>query len=245
MLNNKSFFSNVVLIGSTSDIGISIINNIKLSDNSKIHLIGRKNPRNIRIQNPKPEIKFHKCDFTNHNEVSNLLTNLAVFGLPDLVIIAAGYLPEENSEFELESLNKIFHTNTISPIMFLAAFAKIMKENDGGKILVCSSVASIRPRLRNFSYGASKSALDFYSIGLQNKLSKSNVLILVLRSGFVFTKMTKNFQPALFSISLETLTNIAINGLLRNERVIYAPLKLKLIMNLVRFIPRTLFDKID
>jgi len=119
-----------------------------------------------------------------------------------------------------------------------------MNENRGGKILVCSSVASIRPRLRNFSYGASKSALDFYAIGLQSKLSKSKVKISILRPGYVFTKMTKNFKPAPFSITLEVLARISIDGLFKNKKVIYVPWKLKFIMNLLRIVPRFIFNKL-
>ena len=119
-----------------------------------------------------------------------------------------------------------------------------MNENGGGKILVCSSVSSIRPRLRNFSYGASKSALDFYAIGLQNRLSKSNLTISILRPGYVFTKMTKNFKPAPFSITSESLARISIDGLLKNKKVIYVPWKLKIIMNLLRIVPRFIFNKL-
>jgi short-subunit dehydrogenase len=161
-----------------------------------------------------------------------------------LVILAAGYLPEENSEFDLTSLGKTFQINSISSIICLSGFAKIMNENRGGKILVCSSVASIRPRLRNFSYGASKSALDFYAIGLQSKLSKSKVKISILRPGYVFTKMTENFKPAPFSITSEILARISVDGLFKNKKVIYVPWKLKIIMNLLRIVPRFMFNKL-
>ena len=153
-------------------------------------------------------------------------------------------MPEENSEFDLPSLGETLRVNSISSIICLSGFAKIMYENKGGKILVCSSVASVRPRLRNFSYGASKSALDFYAIGLQNRLSKSNLTISILRPGYVFTKMTKNFKPAPFSISLETLAKICVDRLLKNKKIIYAPWKLKIVMNLLRVVPRFIFNKL-
>jgi len=244
MLNKKVLFNDVVLVGSTSDIGISIINKIPLYDKANIHLVGRRMPEKNIFQNPNLNLVFHKCELSDIPEVTNLLTNSSDFKRTELVILAAGYLPEENSEFDLTSLGKTFQINSISSIICLSGFAKIMNENRGGKILVCSSVASIRPRLRNFSYGASKSALDFYAIGLQSKLSKSKVKISILRPGYVFTKMTENFKPAPFSITSETLARISVDGLFKNKKVIYVPWKLKIIMNLLRIVPRFMFNKL-
>jgi len=244
MLNKKVLFNDVVLVGSTSDIGISIINKIPLYDKANIHLVGRRMPEKNIFQNPNLNLIFHKCELSDIPEVTNLLTNSSDFKRTELVILAAGYLPEENSEFDLTSLGKTFQINSISSIICLSGFAKIMNENRGGKILVCSSVASIRPRLRNFSYGASKSALDFYAIGLQSKLSKSKVKISILRPGYVFTKMTENFKPAPFSITSETLARISVDGLFKNKKVIYVPWKLKIIMNLLRIVPRFMFNKL-
>jgi|APGre2960657423_1045063.scaffolds.fasta_scaffold50271_2 short-subunit dehydrogenase len=244
MLNKKVLFNDVVLVGSTSDIGISIINKIPLYDKANIHLVGRRMPEKNIFQNPNLNLVFHKCELSDITEVTNLLTNSSDFKRTELVILAAGYLPEENSEFDLTSLGKTFQINSISSIICLSGFAKIMNENRGGKILVCSSVASIRPRLRNFSYGASKSALDFYAIGLQSKLSKSKVKISILRPGYVFTKMTENFKPAPFSITSETLARISVDGLFKNKKVIYVPWKLKIIMNLLRIVPRFMFNKL-
>ena len=244
MLNKKVLFNDVVLVGSTSDIGISIINKIPLYDKANIHLVGRRMPEKNIFQNPNLNLVFHKCELSDIPEVTNLLTNSSDFKRTELVILAAGYLPEENSEFDLTSLGKTFQINSISSIICLSGFVKIMNENRGGKILVCSSVASIRPRLRNFSYGASKSALDFYAIGLQSKMSKSKVKISILRPGYVFTKMTENFKPAPFSITSETLARISVDGLFKNKKVIYVPWKLKIIMNLLRIVPRFMFNKL-
>ena len=245
MLNTDNAFGEIALVGSTSDIGISIINNLILNNKAKIHLIGRENPNNHFFKNKQTELIFHKCDLSNTTEVTNFLSDLSKFNNLDLALIAAGFLPEENSEFNLENIQKAFQINSLSSIMFLSSFTKLMNENNGGRILVCSSVASIRPRIRNFTYGSSKSALDFYSVGLQNKHKNSRVVVSILRPGFVFTKMTRNFKPAPFSIKLDQLGLIASQGLNKGKKVIYAPAKLKLIMNIVRFLPRFVFNKLS
>ena len=56
--------------------------------------------------------------------------------------------------------------------------------------------------------------------------------------------MTRNFKPAPFSSSLESASKMAAKGLNRKKRVIYIPGKLKLIMNIVSFFPRFIFNRI-
>ncbi len=244
MLANKKEFNEIVLIGSTSDIGISIINNIRLGNETKLHLIGRTIPKKTNFNNQTSKIIFHKCDLSNISEVREFLNQLDKFTDVDLVLIAAGFLPSENTEFNLDNIQESMQVNSVSSIMFLSSFAKLMKEKIGGRILVCSSVASFRPRIRNFTYGASKSALDFYTVGLQNKLKRSSVSISLLRPGYVHSKMTTNFTPAPFAINLDLIGKIASSGLVKRKKVIYAPAKLRIIMNALRLVPRFIFNRL-
>jgi decaprenylphospho-beta-D-erythro-pentofuranosid-2-ulose 2-reductase len=242
MLKNTKTYSEIALVGSTSEIAISILNNLTLSENTTIHLIGRQIPENHIFRNKQIKFIFHKCDLSNSLEVKEFLSDLSKFNGLNLVLIAAGFLPAEDSEFNLDDIQKTFQINALSSIMFLSSFTRLMSGNRGGNILVCSSVASIRPRIRNFTYGASKSALDFYAVGLQNKQRKSNVSISILRPGFVFTKMTRDFKPAPFAINLNSLGRIASKGLKKDKKVIYAPSKLRIIMNILRIVPRFIFN---
>jgi decaprenylphospho-beta-D-erythro-pentofuranosid-2-ulose 2-reductase len=244
MLVNKKEFNEVVLVGSTSDIGISIVNNIRLSNEAKLHVIGRAIPDKGKFKNQSAKIIFYKCDLSNVAEVREFLTQLYKFKDVDVTLIAAGFLPNENTEFNLDNIQESMQVNSVSSIMFLSSFVNLMKENIGGRILVCSSVASIRPRIRNFTYGASKSALDFYTVGLQNKLKKSTVSISLLRPGYVYTKMTKNFAPAPFAIDIDIVGKIASSGLVKRKKVIYAPAKLRIIMNALRLVPRFIFNRL-
>jgi decaprenylphospho-beta-D-erythro-pentofuranosid-2-ulose 2-reductase len=240
----KLVFSEVVLIGSTSDIGIALIEKLHFTEMPNIHLVGRNLPDKSKFLGMNANLKFYECDLSDANSVNRFVSDLTIFKRVDLVVLAVGVLPKENAEFDLTALEKTLQVNTVSSILFLSSFANKMNNESGGRIIVCSSVASMRPRLRNFSYGASKSALDFYAVGLQNKLKMSKVSIYILRPGFIFTKMTKKFDPAPFAISLDRLAYIAAKGIQKGNKVIYAPSQLRLLMNLVRFVPRRVFDRL-
>ena len=79
MLSKKGIFKDVVLVGSTSDIGIAIINKIPLYDKADIHLVGRRMPEKTSFRNPNLNLIFHKLDLGDIIEVTNLFTKLSYF----------------------------------------------------------------------------------------------------------------------------------------------------------------------
>lgn len=243
MLRGHRRFKDIVLIGSTSNIGIALINQIVDGNFATIHLVGRQNPDPGILFGKNLDIKFHYLDFSQSLDVARFVNDLSDFKDAELVVVALGYLPEELSEFDLNSISNALQINTLTSILVLSSFANLLHIRGGGSILVCSSVASMRPRLRNFSYGASKSALDFYARGLQNRLRDSQVRVTVLRPGFVFTKMTDNFSPAPFAIKLPTLAKIAAKGIRRGRKIVYAPQILKYVMLAVRILPNWIVNK--
>ena len=235
-------FNNVVLIGADSDIGISIINQLPLSDNAKLHMIGRTKPCKNRFKKFNISTEFEYCDLENFSNVKEVFNDPSKFIHCDLVIFAAGYLPNENSELDSENVRKTLVVNALALIYLLSGFVRIMNDGKKGQILVLSSVASTRPRTKNFTYGASKATLDFYSVGLQNKYKHSNIKITIARPGFIFSKMTSKFKPAPFAIDLHLCAKIIVNGLLKEKKIIYVPKKLKAIMGVIRLLPRPIFD---
>ena len=242
MLKNKEY-SNILLVGSTSEIGLAIIEKISKSKKSTVFFVGRSEPnlplylyRNIRTE-------FIYCDLLNLNTVDKALKKIKRSFKIDLMILAAGYLPNENTEFDSQTVRNTLQVNALSSIIILTEVANEMVKIGVGDILVLSSVAGIRARLKNFTYGSSKSALDFYAIGLANKLRKKCVRVLIIRPGFVYTKMTTNFKAAPFAIDSYEVGRIAASAINSKKTVIYAPRKLKFIMNILRILPRSIFNR--
>ena len=62
-----------------------------------------------------------------------------------------------------------------------------------------SSVAGVRPRRSNYVYGASKAGLDAFAHGLADATRSRNVAVIVVRPGFVRSKMTTGLPPAPFA----------------------------------------------
>jgi decaprenylphospho-beta-D-erythro-pentofuranosid-2-ulose 2-reductase len=245
MLKKTKEYSKIVLVGSNSEIGLSIINNAPIASNAEIIFVGRTKPDISVFLNKNCRTNFIYCDLADDISVSELVEKLRNISKIDLLILAAGYLPTENSEFDIKSVRRTLQINTISTLILLSALSEEMAKLGSGDILVISSVASMRARARNFTYGSSKAAIDFFTIGLANKLRKNGIFICILRPGFVFTKMTKDFKPAPFAIKTDKVGEIAVRGLKARKKVIYAPSKLKIIMNVLKLFPRFIFNYIS
>lgn len=242
MLNKFDAEKGVILLGCSSDIGLEILRQLKPAPGCHLFLLGRDPHAKLDISWPHGKVTRITCDLENSRNSNKALSRLREIGKFDLAIIAAGYLPKEFQDSNLLDVQKTLRINGEGVILFLSALAQELSHQNGGRILLLSSVAVIRPRVRNFTYGASKSAADFFAIGLASKYQNSNVKIKIIRPGFVFTKMTKNFQPAPFAMKTHEVSRIAIKALNSKNSVVYAPRALKVIMSFLRILPRKFFD---
>jgi decaprenylphospho-beta-D-erythro-pentofuranosid-2-ulose 2-reductase len=242
MLKKQKRYSNVMLIGSTSEIGISIVNKLSFTESNSLFLVGRNNPDPLIFDGKIKDIAFIKVDFENNLDVEVAFSKINKIKQIDLVIVAAGYLPPENSELNLDEITKTFNINSLVTIKFIAHLTKFLLKNKKGDILYISSVAGIRPRIRNFTYGASKNVVDFYINGLRSKYEKSGVNFLILKPGYVFTKMTRNFKPAPFATTKEKVSKIAVTKRGHKNKDIYAPKILRHIFLILKKLPKQIFN---
>ena len=66
--------------------------------------------------------------------------------------------------------------------------------NNHGTIVVLSSVAGERVRTDNAVYGATKAGLDAFAQALSDRLVGSGVNVMIVRPGFVHTRMTDGME---------------------------------------------------
>jgi len=244
MLRSGHRFTNVLVYGAASDLGNAILAELPLEKGASLTLIGRAtsvNPENY----PKfDRVVYHQHDLANFDSYENLVVFIDSIGAVDLAIMASAVLPNEDEDLNFESVKTAMTINVSGTTSVLSILAKKLLATPNSHLLFISSVASIRPRLRNFTYGATKAAGDFYSLGLGFKYRRQKLFVTVLRPGYVYTKMSENFSPAPFATTPEKVAKIALLGLQRKKTVIYAPRKLKLILNLARITPRFIFNRL-
>lgn len=122
---------------------------------------------------------------------------VAAHGHIDVVICAVGALGHHAGvSMEPAAVDAMLRTNAAGPAAALAAVVPVLTAQGSGMIVVLSSVAAARPRRSNYVYGASKAALDAFARGVADAVVGDGVEVLVVRPGFVRSRMTEGLEPA-------------------------------------------------
>ena len=110
--------------------------------------------------------------------------------------------------------------------------------------MVLSSVAAERPRRANSVYGASKAGLDSLAQAVGDELHGEGVRVLVVRPGFVRTRMTSGLEEAPFACTTQVVASAVVKGLDGRAHTVWAPSTLRWVMLAMRLIPRAIFRRI-
>ncbi len=111
-------------------------------------------------------------------------------------------------------------------------------------MIVLTSAGAVRPRRSNAVYGAAKAALDSLALALGDELAGSGVRIVVVRPGFVRTRMTEGLREPPLSTDPETVGRAVARGLERGTRVVWVPPAMGAMMSLLRLLPRPLYRRL-
>lgn len=188
-------------------------------------------------------VKFDALDTASHE--SFIEEVFAKHGSFDLVLVAFGVLGDQISdEANPQQAVEVIESNFTGAASALLHIAKRLKRQGHGTIVVLSTVAGERARAVNFIYGSSKAGLDAFCQGLQDSLVGTGVSLMIVRPGFVTTKMTEGMEVKPMSTNAEAVATSIIEGLGRGSEIVWAPGKLRYVFMILRHLPRPLFRKI-
>jgi decaprenylphospho-beta-D-erythro-pentofuranosid-2-ulose 2-reductase len=86
--------------------------------------------------------------------------------------------------------------------------------------------------------------VDSLAQGLGDSLAGSGVRVLVVRPGFVKTRMTSGLKPAPFAVSAATVAGATVAGLERGADTVWAPGVLRYVFAVLRHLPRAGYRKL-
>jgi decaprenylphospho-beta-D-erythro-pentofuranosid-2-ulose 2-reductase len=169
----------------------------------------------------------------------------AAGGDVDLVLMAVGVLgKQEEDEFDATRTAQVLTASTVWPAAALATSFEKLKKQGQGQMVILSSVAGVRVRRANYVYGAAKSGLDAYAVGLSEAARGTGVDVYVVRPGFVHTKMTEGLKPAPFSTDKGAVADAVINGIEHGQTIIWAPAPLRYVFTIFRFLPQFVWRRL-
>lgn len=167
------------------------------------------------------------------------------FGDIDLALLAFGVLgDQETAEHDGGAAVDIAEVNYVGAVSITVPVAQKMRTQGHGAIVALSSVAGERARRSNFVYGSSKAGMDAFFQGLGDSLVGTGVKVMIVRPGFVHTKMTEGMDAAPLSTTPEAVATAIVHGLARGKETVWVPSTLRYVMSALRHVPRPIFRKL-
>lgn len=253
MLNSNNTIApttkSVVILGSVSSVGRAIANEFARENYSIIlgDINTEENERiaqDIRIRHRVlcESVYFDALDFDRHMEFIAEITK-KVCGYPEGIVICFGYMPnQQEAQKNFALVKKTAEINYLGVVSILEKMMEKFEERNYGFAIVISSVAGDRGRKSNYIYGSSKSALTRYLEGLQHRLAKSNIRILIVKPGFMDTAMTYGLNlPKKLMASPEEAGRIIYKAWRKKKQVIYVKWFWRYIMLIIQHLPRFIF----
>jgi decaprenylphospho-beta-D-erythro-pentofuranosid-2-ulose 2-reductase len=243
--------TNVLLLGGTSEIGLAIVRRLAAQELVRPYLIGRDA---VGLAASLEELRAAGCveggigmtDAEHPAEHGAALDEaFAQPGGVDVVVHAIGQLgAQAGLDADHAEAVEILNVNVVGGGSLLIASLRRLRDQGAGTLVVLSSVAAERPRAGNAIYGAAKSGLDALAQGLADASAGSGVRVLVVRPGFVHTRMTAGLPAAPFSTTPEAVADATVRALATGAHTIWVPRILRLVFAVLRHLPRPLYRRL-
>jgi decaprenylphospho-beta-D-erythro-pentofuranosid-2-ulose 2-reductase len=161
----------------------------------------------------------------------------------DLLLVCYGLLGGQDANLNCDQAQRVIDTNFSSVVSLLTRISPFFEAQHGGSIVVISSVAGDRGRQSNYTYGASKAALNIYLQGLRNRLYHSGVHVLTIKPGFVDSPMTAEIAKNILFSTPDRIAKSILRAIAKRRDEAYVPWFWKPIMFAIVRIPESFFKR--
>ncbi len=165
-------------------------------------------------------------------------------GLDAVVVTAGLFDTQEVLEEDTEKTWRLLLANYANTVLFCEEARKRMLARGGGILCVFSSVAGDRGRKPVILYGSSKAGLSHYLEGLDHKFRADGLKTVCVKPGFVKTGMTAGLKPPPFAGTPEEVARLVLKAIDRGTPVVYVPRMWRLVMLVIRHLPRFVMRRI-
>ncbi|SDD78041.1 decaprenylphospho-beta-D-erythro-pentofuranosid-2-ulose 2-reductase [Sanguibacter gelidistatuariae] len=241
----------VLVLGGTSDIALATVTALTRDrPGVRITLAARPGDRRtaavaslVTVGLLVTEVDFEATDRTSYERAI-----ASVFDAGpdvDVVIVAFGLLgDQEHAWQDIDAALELAQVNYTAAVGCGVLVGQRLRAQGHGAIVAMSSVAAELPRRSNFLYGSTKAGMDAFYTGLGDALASDGVQVLVVRPGFVRTKMTAGLDAAPLSQVPEQVADIIVAGLRAGRRTVWAPSALRWVMSGLRHLPGPVFRRL-
>jgi decaprenylphospho-beta-D-erythro-pentofuranosid-2-ulose 2-reductase len=242
----------VLVLGGTSEIGVATARAL-VARRARTVVLACRDPRRAQSAaemlraagaTTVEGVRFDADDCESHAALVDELFDR--HGDVDLVLVTFGALGDpERAATDGEAAAALVRTNLLGAVSVAIPVVRRLRAQGHGTIVALSSVAGERVRKSNFVYGASKAGLDGFFQGLGDSLQGTGVRVMVVRPGFVRTKMTAGLDAAPLATTADAVARATVEGLARGAHTVWVPATLRPVMAIVRHLPRAVFRRLE
>jgi len=237
--------STLLVLGGTSEIGLATARRMVERGCRTVVLASRRpdaqaaDVATLRAAGAQrvETLAFDATDTAGHTAVVARAVELV--GDLDVVLVAFGVLGDQAAfDADPQAAAVAVTTNYTGAVSAGLAVAQRLRTQGHGTVVLLSSVAGVRTRKANFVYGSSKAGMDAFGQGLGDSLAGSGARVMVVRPGFVHSRMTAGMDPAPLSTTPELVADRIVAGLAKDAEVVWAPAALQALFTVLRVLPR-------
>jgi decaprenylphospho-beta-D-erythro-pentofuranosid-2-ulose 2-reductase len=239
----------LLLLGGTSDIALAIARRYAADRGLRVVLAARPSEQRDAAAAELRELgcSVDEVDLEARNPGSHAQTIEQAFagGDIDVAVVAFGLLGDpEQAWRDPDVVLELAEVNYTAPVHLGVLLAARMRVQGYGSIVALSSVAGERVRRSNFVYGSTKAGFDGFFLGLGEALRDHGVHVLVVRPGFVMSKMTRGIEKAPLAVTPEQVADAAVRAITEKRQLIWVPPPMRAVMAGLRHVPRPIFRRL-
>ncbi|MFJ5828620.1 decaprenylphospho-beta-D-erythro-pentofuranosid-2-ulose 2-reductase [Streptomyces sp. NPDC093089] len=239
----------LLVLGGTSGIGLATARRMIARGARTVWLAGRPSPALAaaadslrRLGAEVRTVPFDALDTESHEE---RLGKVFTEGAIDLVLLAFGVLGDQaRDESDPVAAVRVAQTNYTGAVSAGLVCAGALQAQGHGSLVVLSAVAGERARRADFIYGSSKAGLDVFAQGLGDALHGTGARVMVVRPGFVRSRMTAGLPAGPLATTPEAVASAIELGLRRRSETVWVPGAMRMVAAAVRHLPRPLYRRL-
>lgn len=242
----------IVVFGGTAGIGRSIAQRCAERGDT-VCLLGRdpdalaRSAADLTARHPSqhPAV-WAVCDLERPDTFAPALdeADRTLDGFEAVVVTAAMFATQDALEADIELTRRLTTANYANTLTFCELVRARLLARGGGWLTVLSSVAGDRGRKPVAIYGSSKAGLSTYLEALDHKYRASGLWVLCVKPGFVRTGMTAGLPVPPFAGTADQVAADILRAMDRKQPLLYTPAMWKLVMLVIRNLPRTVMRKV-
>jgi short-subunit dehydrogenase len=241
----------VAFVGATRGIGRALARELAARGDS-LCLLGRdegelfRSARDLEARGAAVPVACARCDLLDPAGFDEAVeaADRALGGFDTAVVTAGIYATQDVLESDRSRVAELLAVDFTNTIVLCEALRVRLLARGGGTLCVVSSVAGDRARKPVVVYGAAKAGLSHYLEGLDHRYRAQGLVTVTVKPGFVRTGMTDGLPETPFAGEPEAVAKTVLRAILRGTPVVYAPPIWRLVMAVIRALPRSVMRRV-